>query len=183
MGTRNVTMVIESAETKIAQYGQWDGYPRGQGLTALKFLRSKGFNLKKFTEKIRGLRWLTDKEVEKVNADPNWTENYPYLSRDAGAQILEMVYKKKVLGLVNNEEFVGDGLMCEWAYVIDLDKKTFEVYKGFNVHPVAKNNRFAKYNKDSKKGEYFPPRLIKKFSLDKLPTIKEFMAFAEKADK
>ena len=38
MGTRNLTTVIKNSETKVAQYGQWDGYPGGQGLTALKFL-------------------------------------------------------------------------------------------------------------------------------------------------
>ena len=36
MGTRNLTKVIDSnGVTKVAQYGQWDGYPSGQGLNAL----------------------------------------------------------------------------------------------------------------------------------------------------
>ena len=39
MGTRNLTMVISNGKTKVAQYGQWDGYPDGQGMTALSTLK------------------------------------------------------------------------------------------------------------------------------------------------
>ena len=39
MGTRNLTAVMIDGEYKVAQYGQWDGYPSGQGLTCLHFLR------------------------------------------------------------------------------------------------------------------------------------------------
>ena len=36
MGTRNLTKVIDkNGVIKVAQYGQWDGYPAGQGVTAL----------------------------------------------------------------------------------------------------------------------------------------------------
>ena len=36
MGTRNLTKVInEQGEVVVAQYGQWDGYPSGQGVNAL----------------------------------------------------------------------------------------------------------------------------------------------------
>jgi len=59
MGTRNLTMVISGGETKIAQYGQWDGYPRGQGKTCLEFLKAN--NLDKFKEKLKLLRWETPK--------------------------------------------------------------------------------------------------------------------------
>ena len=41
MGTRNLTAVYIDGEYKVAQYGQWDGYPEGQGMTALTFLRDK----------------------------------------------------------------------------------------------------------------------------------------------
>jgi len=29
MGTRNLTIVTSNGKTKVAQYGQWDGYPGG----------------------------------------------------------------------------------------------------------------------------------------------------------
>ena len=42
MGTRNLTMVInQEGETKVAQYGQWDGYPSGVGASVLSFLKNK----------------------------------------------------------------------------------------------------------------------------------------------
>ena len=40
MGTRNLTMVIHEKKPVIAQYGQWDGYPAGQGTTVLEFLKN-----------------------------------------------------------------------------------------------------------------------------------------------
>lgn len=41
MGTRNLTAVYLDGQYKVAQYGQWDGYPEGQGITVLTFLRDK----------------------------------------------------------------------------------------------------------------------------------------------
>lgn len=38
MGTRHLIAAVIDGEYKIAQYGQWDGDPEGQGLTVLDFL-------------------------------------------------------------------------------------------------------------------------------------------------
>ena len=38
MGTRNLVCVVKGGEYKVAQYGQWDGYPTGQGETIVEFL-------------------------------------------------------------------------------------------------------------------------------------------------
>ena len=44
MGTRNLTMVInQEGEKKVAQYGQWDGYPSVVGLGVLNFLKRVRF--------------------------------------------------------------------------------------------------------------------------------------------
>lgn len=39
MGTRNLTCVVVDGEMKVAQYGQWDGYPEGQGATCCEFIQ------------------------------------------------------------------------------------------------------------------------------------------------
>lgn len=176
MGTRNVTMVVSNSQTKVAQYGQWDGYPSSNGVKILGTL--KEIDLTKFKKKVDALSFLTDEQVDKINADPNWIKNYPYLSRDTGADILNMVYKKKLLGLVNNEDFINDGLMCEWVYVVDLDKRTFEVYKGFHKKPLKKGERFYKPKQKNSDG-YSPAKHVKTFSLDDLPTEKEFLKLVD----
>ena len=65
MGTRNLTMVIHKEEIKIAQYGQWDGYPEGNGVTILTFLRNKE-RVKKLTNKLKNIRFETDKDEEEL---------------------------------------------------------------------------------------------------------------------
>ena len=160
MGTRNLTMVISNGKPKVAQYGQWDGYPDGQGKTILSTLKriDAAGEWAKFKTKIDNLNWLTDKQAKKIDADKLWDIHYPYLSRDAGGKIIEAIhfgkmtvsedYNKKtevkvnIIGLTNSEDFANDSLFCEWAYVVDLDKNTFEVYKGFNLSPLKNNERF-----------------------------------------
>lgn len=192
MGTRGLTMVIENATTKVGQYGQWDHYPEGQGKTILNLLHS--FDMKKFKEKVSKLRWLNDKEIEKVNHDPLWTKNYPYLSRDAGGEILNAIYneklkvyddderkykekKVKIIGLIDQSEFAADSLFCEWAYVIDLDKGTFEVYNGFNKTKLKKTERFAHLKGEN---EFHPVKHVITFKLNKLPTEEKFLAEIKK---
>lgn len=186
MGTRNLTMVIHQQEPKIAQYGQWDGYPSGQGSTALKFLfRMMNENkLDEFKKRLESLRWITKEEGEKLDAMDDWKSKYPYLSRDAGADILnavlfnQMEVSEGIAGrkeipvevefLSDAREFAGDSLFCEWAYVIDLDNETFEVYEGFNKQPLNESDRFFILQKEWE--VYKPIRLVKSYSLRNLPS-------------
>lgn len=122
MGTRNSTLVKLNGELKVAQYGQWDGYPTGQGKTIQEFL--KEVDLTKFKEEVAKLREITDEEAKEVEADENWTNSYPYLSRDAGAGVLKMIADGQVKFLVLDPDFKDDGLFCEYWYELDLDKET-----------------------------------------------------------
>jgi len=144
MGTRNLTMVISKGETKIAQYGQWDGYPSGQGATGLKFLNN--YNLNKFKQAVDELSFYTEEELTEINKEENPLKKYPYLSRDTGAEILQAVYDGKAKKLINRETFAADSLFCEYAYVVDLDKNTFEIYEGFNQEQLAETERFFSFS-------------------------------------
>jgi len=190
MGTRHVTAVIQSEQFKIAQYGQWDGYPEGQGTNILNFLRKS--NLDKFKEQVAKCCFISEEEIKQrwieCGADPDdeWVgmdvatkfkKKYPGLSRDIGSDILSMVYNGETFELQNSIDFVEDSLWCEWAYVIDLDKNTFEVFEGFNKKPLNENERFFNGGTVQEKntGEYYPVKLVKSYSLDKLPTKAKFL--------
>lgn len=199
MGTRGLTMVVSNKETKVAQYGQWDHYPSGQGRTALEILTkimTEG-KLEEFREKVNNLKWLTDEQIVEINNLDIPFKEHQYLSRDWGAQILEAVMYNtltkekgfmqpetkvipiKILGLINNEKFAKNSLFCEWAYVVDLDKMTFEVYEGYNETRLNENERFAYLAKEID-AEFHPVRHIKTYDLNNLPTVEEFLTEWEK---
>jgi len=198
MGTRNLTCVMLDGEYKVAQYGQWDGHPGGQGMTALRFVRRA--NLTDFAEKVRACRWITQEEWDATwNGMPDRPDErgsvsidgaaahrnrFPHLSRDAGADILHLIADSDDgLSLKNSLSFAGDSVFCEWAYVIDLDKRTFEVYRGFNEEPLAQDERFAGVEGLEKSSEYHPVRHAATWRLDELPTDKAFMrAFKDEDD-
>jgi hypothetical protein len=191
MGTRNLTVVYLDGEYKVAQYGQWDGQPHGQGLTALRFLRDE-MNRPVFEQALRKSSFISshemqllrimygEDEVSRVMKEKDYkrfVEVYPQFSRDIGAEVLGLVQENPDgLPLTNNISFAADSLFCEWAWVVDLDRGTFEAHRGFNTTgPLDDTERFAFLNKRAKDG-YYPIRKIAEWSLDQLPDDQEFMA-------
>lgn len=185
MGTRHLIAVQLNGKYKVAQYGQWDGYPSGQGAKVLEFLC--GVNLKEFKEKVSKLKWvrkgMIEKEAKKsgigsdgwmtMEQSTRFKDEHPEWHRDTGAEILSLIMEKDKLYLQNSIDFAGDSLFCEWAYVIDLDAETFEVYSGFNKGPLPTNGRFEKY--DDPTSEYRPVSLLKVYWLHNLPTLDQFL--------
>lgn len=182
MGTRHLTCVFYKNEYKVAQYGQWDGYPGGQGVTILKFLES--FKLDKFKKELEKIRFLTDAEyneiIEKYTGDKlYWKHDLKHLSRDTGASILNEIALGNIKTLKNSLSFAGDSLFCEWAYIIDLDKNTLEVYEGFNKKPLEKNDRFYGLENVKSSDDYYPIKLLHSFDLNNLPNEQSFISTLE----
>lgn len=140
MGTRNLTIVKSKGKVKVAQYGQWDGYPTGQGNTIAEFLKQA--DLKKFQKLVDKLGTYTDKEIEQAYADEGAIKGdrfvsmdiakrvegkHPALCRDFGAGILDLIYRERVNRVVMSEDFEKDSLFCEYCYKIDLDNETVEI--------------------------------------------------------
>ena len=165
MGTRGLTMVIHKKEVKVAQYGQWDHYPSGQGSTIFKFLINN--DIEKLKSGLERCRFIVEgsrkhKEIEKLSQE-KWLEKYPQLSRDVGGRILEMVANSKeneTFWLTDNRNFRDDNVFCEYTYIIDLDKNELQIYEGgynliksfkFNELPGTKElflEEIKKVNKD-----------------------------------
>ena len=122
MGTRNLTMVIDKkGELKIAQYGQWDGYPSGNGVEILEFAKDKTSlntlelvldkvkffntenadeNIKAFIEEYSKREPSYEKEQKdtRTEQDKFWFENF--ISQDVGTDIL-----KNTIRLYTDKDF------------------------------------------------------------------------------
>jgi len=64
-----------------------------------------------------------------------------------------------------------DSLFCEWAYLIDLDRHRFEIYRGFQRRP----HRRGRWSTQSPRiahsgGRYWPVRLVRRWPLRALPS-------------
>lgn len=169
MGTRHLIAVYQNGVHKIAQYGQWDGYPAGQGRTVLEFLNDASAVDMLRNYWLKNCRFLSAAELEK----PVDLDMHPQLSRNLSADILNLAASVDRLALVDSLGFAADSLFCEWAYVIDFDTNVLEVYKGFNTTEAVGRFKDMPTEEDS---EYKPVTLIQTYPLDKLPTVEQLVA-------
>jgi len=187
MGTRHLSMVVKGGKIRVAQYGQWDGYPGGAGIKILNFLKICDMN--RFKKRIQtGVRFTTSADrkerkefLKQIGVNDEWLNmeqstkynlKFPFDSRDIGADILELIYNSNEKIVLNNAKyFAYDGLFCEWLYLINLDTMMLEVYSGF--HKTGdENSRFG--NKPHPRTEYLPVQLLMEFDLNNLPSNKDF---------
>lgn len=202
MGTRNLTLVIHEGKVRMAQYGQWDGYPEGLGKDISKVLqKAKLEKLRKAidkcvfvdTEKVKQYyrdAGADNSEWVSMDVSDRFRAANPLLHRDysggrALSEILKVAKEKAQIELLNQQEFAADSLFCEWAYVIDLDNETVELYKGFNNSPLTKKDRFFSIQgkgQNHPSGDiYYPVRLmksypIKEFTCEAMDELTEEMA-------
>lgn len=170
MGTRHLTRVYDRTGTlKVAQYGQWDGYPEGQGLDALRILMIPTL-IERLEANLTKVRWAEEEDIDKVyeslhlptdgwltiEQGDRFTKAAPHFSRDTGVEILKLIADTilEELPLKDSREFINDELFCEWAYTVDFSQDNFQVWTA---------------------GE-----TIVSFKLDRLPTEDEFVAMCRK---
>lgn len=199
MGTRHLVAVQIDGVYKVAQYGQWDGYPTGQGVRVLDFLKNGDVealkrNVAKAYEPTEedSIRMWAEFDVDIVDSKgmvecskaDAFGEKYPSLDRDTGAGILELIASSddaEKIPLRVDIDFAGDSLFCEWAYVIDFDLGTFETYRGFNTEgPVPEGSRFSEIKWDDSRSvrgvdTYYQVTLAQSWKLSALPSEEEFV--------
>ena len=183
MGTRGAFGVRVDGVDKVG-YNQYDSYPSGRGVEVLKFV--KAFLAKpKFEAEVytlaRDLKVVDDdKKPTKAERDAlkQWanldvsnqtlTDWYCLLHKSHGdiAKTLECGY------VVDHLSFLTDSLFCEWAYIVNFDDRTLEVYSGFQKEGHARG-RYSATKPNS--GGYYPVGLVKAYSFDALPTDAKFI--------
>jgi len=136
MGTRHLIKVINNeGELKVAQYGQFDGYPSGMGIRTLFYAT---YHLNEIERGLKRVRWGTETEVDAIydqypQANYLGTEDcenlellYPNLVRETSADILMVVaYSIGEVMLIDNSDFEEEGLFCEGVYTLNYQTKTF----------------------------------------------------------
>jgi hypothetical protein len=138
MGTRGLTKVIDKYNIlKVAQYGQWDHYPEGQGVKILSILTTDHYAVEELELALDKCYFTTEAEREAIYADYNtrypetthmkkFSSMVPSLSRDTGGDILNVVrWSAGNVPLMDESEFEFDDLFCEGVYEINYNTNKF----------------------------------------------------------
>ncbi|KAK1764614.1 hypothetical protein QBC33DRAFT_497129 [Phialemonium atrogriseum] len=107
MGTRHLICIFYKGKWVVAQYGQWDGYPEGQGFKLFRFL-CVAHNIENLKVGLAHIYEPAESELDAINREiEDWEENahqemmanrmceknfpFPSLSRDTCAKILSLI--------------------------------------------------------------------------------------------
>lgn len=98
---------------------------------------------------------------------------YCLLRKIQGVGMLIEILKGKLGHAVFLNDFIKDSLMCEYAYVINLDNMTIEFYGGFQTKP-QEGNRFGTEPREKDEGneeQYFPCKMVGSCKLNRIPVM------------
>lgn len=180
MGTRNLSLCKKDGQIKIAQYGQWDGYPSGQGATILKFCQDKE-NLQRLEQALPKIHLLEELSefIEEYNALVDcdkrtkqmiaWFETLS--SRDIGGNIFEHI---AYLDTSKMPMVMGDNIYIEHYWDLDKTNNYCDIWIEYAYLINFDTNKLECYGYGN---------LLKEYDLDNLPTVDEFIKELEGDDE
>lgn len=182
MSNRWLFSVVLDGIYRINKFGQCDAHR--QGSWTLNFLNKCVHNIEHLKTQIRKCRWITDEELEECGKEveackSEWSKQYPLLGRYTEFRdILKILYRGQSFEYLfyNHFNFAAESDWCNYGYVLDLDSHTLEIYKGKNLSPLSKEDRFYELNRVSednflqldencRKHVYYPIKLKSKVRL------------------
>lgn len=161
MSTRGV-LCFATGDRLVVTYNHSDSYPAWLGRKVLEWTSTLKTNeaIDEAKAKVLALRLVnsdeepTDDERERykhlwegVSTGRGW---YSLLRQQQGNP--QMILDAGIAEVA--ADFPFDSLFCEWGYVVDLDARQVEVYRGFQSGPTTEG-RFAG---DASEGGYGPIR-------------------------
>jgi hypothetical protein len=198
MGTRGAFGYRIKGKDKVT-YNHFDSYPSGLGTSIVQYARitstEKMLEIAKRIKLVKAGSKPTKKQIEECKKYANLgvstgkiTEWYCLLREAQG----EMEAYENIPYMIDSHAFLIDSLFCEWAYIVNLDTKKLEIYKGFNQNP-SRRGRYAskieqfQLEKREASERYYGVVLVGEIPLDMLHAwtaeeVNGFMADFQKKD-
>lgn len=166
MGTRGLYGMRKNEIDKTS-YNHFDSYPTGLGRDILNFIKNHSIEeMNSFYDRIimvneqakpteQEIKNCMDNNSVDLSVSNKSTDDWYCLLRELQGD-LDALYKCNVAYMTNGSNFIKDSLFCEYAYIINLDTKCLEFYKGFQHNPQKGNRYGEKPNEDS----YYPCALV-----------------------
>jgi hypothetical protein len=169
MGTRGLFGFYKNGVTK-ASYNHYDSYPEELGVKIMKFIEETPVTeLNQIFDKIIMVNGGSKPTAEQINqciqyycpdVSTGKVDDWYALLRESQGEL--NAYKEGLPFMIDSADFIKDSLFCEWAYLINLDTNTFEVYRGFQKEMQA--NRY--YDESLKNETYKNCKLIAEYKLE-----------------
>tara|TARA_Y100000593_G_C4314588_1_gene340185 strand:+ start:3221 stop:3724 length:504 start_codon:yes stop_codon:yes gene_type:complete len=126
-------------------YNHYDSYPSCLGKQVVGYIKNKDFdNIKE--------------DFEKIKLIEDGGNNYHDMRDLQG----DLDGYSKVGKMIDNQLFLHDSLFCEWAYIINMNTKKLEIYRGFTEG--TPKGRYRNVEKD--KNGYGGVSLLKSIPLE-----------------
>ena len=161
MGTRGLYGFRKNGVDKLT-YNHWDSYPSCLGRSMIEFIQEYCLNLNDIYRKIILVdedskpteRQIKEcKSLADLSVSEKSLEDWYCLLRNAQGK--PEMYGQGLRYMIDNKNFILDSLFCEYAYVINLDTKKLEIYKGFQQVPDKSNIYGCEANLEG----YYPCKL------------------------
>lgn len=182
MGTRGALGFKINNEYKIS-YNHYDSYISGLGVNVVKQLINikKKNQLNELKEKVKNIKLVNEsipptKEDQKkyskflnsnVGGRSSSVQWYQLLRETQGDFLLDAILKDNLEHMLDSKNFLYDSLFCEYAYIINFDDNTFNVYIGFQKEPFNESEFGTQANEN-----YYPVKLVYKEDLSKISLAK-----------
>ena len=198
MGTRGLYGFRKNGKDKVT-YNHWDSYPEGLGIEVIRFCNRHSIEeLSAIYDKIV----LIDEESTPTPEEIEWAkcrglydptvsnrseQNWYCLLRGLQGDLLRLdiiISSGDKCYMIDNHGFITDSLMCEYAYIINIDTGKLEFWAGFQEVP-QKGNRYGEepYPRNYENAPiYYPCAMVAEFPLDELnedTTVAEMIKLTE----
>lgn len=199
MGIRHLIVIYYNSKYALAQYGQWEGHPEGQGVQVLKFLSMPG-QTTILKSNLHLLQVVLPDELDAIEEECRQADMeeqrckiaepftivsmaldrfYPTLSRNTSAKILNLITDVKdnkpiVIHDVKESLRFAMHPLCEWIYIINLDTNRLNVYGG-RVDPMRGLPSLQPELSEWEMLANAVPQFLVEFDIENLPKEEQFV--------